>query len=142
MAELVLILRPTLMWPQDLPGSPDTGGYSGTTPFQGIRSSTDSGIDRVRATSIIPRKPWKVSYILDRDELAILQSFATLATGHYFLWPHPLGDHVLLVARFLEEGSAIFQEGLAGVDWFSVPVGFETQQNVTFQYTDGPWPWR
>lgn len=142
MAEIVIISRPTLTWPTGVPGKPLRDGYTGNTPFQGIRSETDSGVDRVRATPTIPRKLWSLTYIMLREELTLLQSFANIATGKYFLWPHPLGDQVLLVARFKDDGTNLFQDTALGGGYFSVPVNMETQQNVTFEYTDGPWPWR
>ena len=140
-AEIVLISRPTIIWPQDLPGKSLRDGYTGNTPFQGIRSTTDAGIDRVRATPTIPRKTWFVAYPLRKDQLVLLQNFVRIATGNYFLWPHPWGEKVLLVARFKEDGSKAFSD-TKDSGLFHVPLNMETQQNVTFQYTEGPWPWR
>lgn len=142
MAEVTLSHRPSLMWPLSLPGKSLRGGYTGNTPFQGIRSTTDSGIDRVRASAIIPRQPWSVAYNLIRPQLKTLQDFARIATGHYFLWPHPWGDKVLLVARFKEEGSTLFSDTATTYNRVRVALAFETQQNVTFEYKDGPWAWR
>lgn len=142
MAEVILSDRPSLMWPLVLPGRCLRSGYTGHTPFQGVRSTTDSKIDRVRATALIPRKLWSVAYILTRQQLSVLQDFSLIATGHYFLWPHPWGDEVLLVARFKEEGDTMFSDTAMAYEKVKVSLSMETQQNVAFDYKDGPWPWR
>lgn len=142
MAEIKLVSRPSLIWPPSLPRRSLRSGYTGNTPFQGIRSNTDSKIDRVRATAIIPRKRWSVAYTMTRQQLAHLQEFSRIATGHFFLWPHPWGDKVLLVARFQEEGDNLFSDTAITYERVKVSLTMETQQYVSFLYEDGVWPWR
>jgi len=79
-------------WPTTLPTYPLLDGYKRTIPNNTIRSSMDTGSDKVRKRGGSKPQVLDVTYVLTTDQLHDLEAFIRdVAQGGAvcFDWPHP-----------------------------------------------------
>lgn len=79
-------------WPTTLPQVPQFNGYKRSLPNNLIRSSMDTGSDKVRKRGRFKPEVVSATYILDNAQKTTLENFVhdSLAEGAIcFNWPHP-----------------------------------------------------
>ena len=79
-------------WPTSLPQKPLVDGYKRVLPNNLIRSSMDTGSDKVRKRGRFKPQEISASYVLTAAQRNTLESFVhdSLAEGAIcFNWPHP-----------------------------------------------------
>lgn len=79
-------------WPTSLPQKPLVDGYKRVLPNNLIRSSMDTGSDKVRKRGRFKPQEISASYVLTAAQRNTLESFVhdNLAEGAIcFNWPHP-----------------------------------------------------
>ena len=79
-------------WPTTLPQVPEFNGYKRSLPNNLIRSSMDTGSDKVRKRGRFKPEVVSATYILDNTQKTTLENFVhdSLAEGAIcFNWPHP-----------------------------------------------------
>lgn len=79
-------------WPTTLPQVPQFNGYKRSLPNNLIRSSMDTGSDKVRKRGRFKPEVVSATYLLDNAQKTTLENFVhdNLAEGAIcFNWPHP-----------------------------------------------------
>ena len=79
-------------WPTNLPQKPQRDGYRRSLPNNLIRSSMDTGSDKVRKRGRFKPQNVSATYVLTDAQRNVLEDFVrnSLAEGAIcFNWPHP-----------------------------------------------------
>ncbi len=97
-------------WPLALPQTPLYNGYKRQLPNNLIRSSMDTGSDKVRKRGRFKPEVISATYVLSSEQRNILENFVhnSIAEGAIcFNWPHPELDK-LVRARLKAGSSGLF----------------------------------
>ena len=108
------------MWPLSLPQCPLRASYKRTLPNMTVRSSMDTGPDKVRYRGGHSPQTVEAAYFLTAAQRNALETFAleTIKGGAIcFDWPNPenSGDYVL--ARLVPEGDGLLSFSPNGNGW-------------------------
>lgn len=121
-------------WPLSLPQKPLVDGYKRTLPNNLIRSSMDTGSDKVRKRGRFKPQIINCSYVLTDAQRNTLEAFVhdSIAEGAIcFNWPHPE------LNRLVRARLKASQEGLLDFSpykdtlWWAVSLNIEIWPEVT-----------
>jgi hypothetical protein len=107
------------VWPAGLPQEPIKSGYSEQFPDNLLRSSSESGVAKVRRKGATPPFKITVTMLLTAGQRLMLQSFArdTLLDGALrFEFVHPVDD-VTFEARLVPADKGLYTIKPHGLDY-------------------------
>ena len=121
-------------WPTSLPQKPLVDGYKRVVPNNLIRSSMDTGSDKVRKRGRFKPQVVSCSYVLTAAQRDTLEAFVhdSLAEGAIcFNWPHPELDRLVRARiKAAQEGILDFSP-YKDTAWWAVSLNIEIWPEVT-----------